>query len=54
MGGIIDPAQAAWAAYAAKHYFTRDTIASAHEAFIAAWHEGHAAGMIDCEMDRQT
>lgn len=54
MSAVIDPAQAAWATYAAAHYFTRENIQAAHAAFIAAWHVGWSEGYEAAETDRKT
>ena len=46
-GEVIDPEQAAWAAYVAARYLDRDTIAAAHHAFLAGYRAGWSEGRND-------
>lgn len=51
MAKVVDPVQAAWAAYLATHYLDRFTIEAAHRAFLAGW---KAATADEDEDERQT
>lgn len=54
MPKLVDPAQAAWAAYVKDHYLDRFTIQAAHRAFLAGWAAAIADNEDDPDDERRT